>query len=206
MLSRNTRQLDRRHPRRHKHGARFSELNRRHPNHRHFFGRDWITASDSAVNRSRLLQPFASFVTNNELTCGRHNRVRRVEWHQMTAVGDNRLITACRQPRQLGVKLKPRAMIFICFRTAAREPTRGEHNQRKVAEVPCLARLLGAASKPFGCAGLHRFRKLQVAESLPTPVDEAMIREAAVKMNRGAKVRRTTAQRTPQSDQSLADR
>jgi integrase len=32
-------------------------------------------------------------------------------------------------------------------------------------------------------------------------VDEAMIREAAVKMNRGAKVRRTTAQRAAQSDQ-----
>jgi hypothetical protein len=32
-------------------------------------------------------------------------------------------------------------------------------------------------------------------------VDEAMIREAAVKMNRGAKVRRTTAQRTAQSGQ-----
>jgi hypothetical protein len=37
-------------------------------------------------------------------------------------------------------------------------------------------------------------------------VDEAMIREAAVKMNRGAKVRRTTAQRTAQSDQTTADR
>jgi cation transport ATPase-like protein/integrase-like protein len=37
-------------------------------------------------------------------------------------------------------------------------------------------------------------------------VDEAMIREAAVKMNRGAKVRRTTAQRTAQSDQATADR
>jgi integrase len=33
-------------------------------------------------------------------------------------------------------------------------------------------------------------------------VDEAMIREAAVKMNRGAKVRRTAAQRTAQSDDS----
>ena len=37
-------------------------------------------------------------------------------------------------------------------------------------------------------------------------VDEAMIREAAIKMNRGAKVRRTTAQRTAQSDQPSADR
>lgn len=37
-------------------------------------------------------------------------------------------------------------------------------------------------------------------------VDEAMIREAAIKMNRGAKVRRTTAQRTAQSDQPAADR
>jgi hypothetical protein len=37
-------------------------------------------------------------------------------------------------------------------------------------------------------------------------VDEAMMREAAVKMNRGAKVRRTTAQRTAQSDQTTADR
>jgi len=37
-------------------------------------------------------------------------------------------------------------------------------------------------------------------------VDEAMIREAAVKMNRGAKVRRTTAQRTAQSDQATAER
>ncbi|PYR18122.1 MAG: hypothetical protein DMF95_11590 [Acidobacteria bacterium] len=31
-------------------------------------------------------------------------------------------------------------------------------------------------------------------------VDQAMIREAAITMNRGAKVRRTTAQRTAQSD------
>jgi hypothetical protein len=37
-------------------------------------------------------------------------------------------------------------------------------------------------------------------------VDEAMIREAAVKMSRGAKVQRTTAQRTAQSDQPAADR
>jgi hypothetical protein len=37
-------------------------------------------------------------------------------------------------------------------------------------------------------------------------VDQAMIREAAIKMNRGAKVRRTTAQRTAQSDQPPADR
>jgi integrase len=35
-------------------------------------------------------------------------------------------------------------------------------------------------------------------------VDEAMIREAAVKMNRGAKVRRTTAQRTAHSPQPAA--
>jgi hypothetical protein len=37
-------------------------------------------------------------------------------------------------------------------------------------------------------------------------VDEAMIREAAVKMNRGAKVRRTAAQRTAQSDRPEANR
>jgi hypothetical protein len=37
-------------------------------------------------------------------------------------------------------------------------------------------------------------------------VDEAMIREAAIKMNRGAKVRKTTAQRTAQFDQRMADR
>ena len=37
-------------------------------------------------------------------------------------------------------------------------------------------------------------------------VDEAMIREAAIKMDRGAKVRRTTAQRTAQSDRPSADR
>jgi hypothetical protein len=37
-------------------------------------------------------------------------------------------------------------------------------------------------------------------------VDEAMIREAAVKMDRGAKVRQTTAQRTAQSGQPSADR
>lgn len=37
-------------------------------------------------------------------------------------------------------------------------------------------------------------------------VDEAMIREAAVKMNRGAKVRRTTAQSTAQSVHATADR
>ena len=37
-------------------------------------------------------------------------------------------------------------------------------------------------------------------------VDEAMIREAAVKMDRGAKVRQTTAQRTAQSDRPSADR
>ena len=37
-------------------------------------------------------------------------------------------------------------------------------------------------------------------------VDEAMIREAAIKMNRGAKARRTTAQRTAQSDQPSPDR
>jgi hypothetical protein len=37
-------------------------------------------------------------------------------------------------------------------------------------------------------------------------VDQAMIREAAIEMNRGAKVRRTTAQRTSQSDQPSADR
>jgi hypothetical protein len=37
-------------------------------------------------------------------------------------------------------------------------------------------------------------------------VDEAMIREAAAKMRRGAKVRRTTAQRTAQSDLLRADR
>ena len=36
--------------------------------------------------------------------------------------------------------------------------------------------------------------------------DQAMIREAAIKMNRGAKVRRTTAQRTAQSDQPVVDR
>jgi hypothetical protein len=36
-------------------------------------------------------------------------------------------------------------------------------------------------------------------------VDEAMIREAAVKMNRGAKVRRTTAHRTAQSSPRAAD-
>jgi hypothetical protein len=35
-------------------------------------------------------------------------------------------------------------------------------------------------------------------------VDESMIREAAVKMNRGAKVRRTTAQRTAHSPRSAA--
>jgi hypothetical protein len=39
-----------------------------------------------------------------------------------------------------------------------------------------------------------------------TIVDEAMIREAAVKMDRGAKVRQTTAQRTAQPDQPTADR
>jgi hypothetical protein len=37
-------------------------------------------------------------------------------------------------------------------------------------------------------------------------VDEAMIRDAAIKMNRGAKVRQTTAQRTAQSDRPSADR
>jgi hypothetical protein len=37
-------------------------------------------------------------------------------------------------------------------------------------------------------------------------VDEAMIREAAIKMNRGAKVRRTGAQRAAQSDRATADR
>jgi hypothetical protein len=37
-------------------------------------------------------------------------------------------------------------------------------------------------------------------------VDEAMIREAAMQVTRGAKVRRTTAQRTAQSDQPSADR
>ena len=37
-------------------------------------------------------------------------------------------------------------------------------------------------------------------------VDEAMIREAAVKMDRGAKVRQTTAQRTAQSGQPSAFR
>jgi hypothetical protein len=37
-------------------------------------------------------------------------------------------------------------------------------------------------------------------------VDEAMIRGAAVKMNRGAKVRRTGAQRGAQSDLPTADR
>jgi hypothetical protein len=37
-------------------------------------------------------------------------------------------------------------------------------------------------------------------------VDEAMIREAAIKMNRGAKVQRTTAQRTAHSDQAPAHR
>jgi hypothetical protein len=37
-------------------------------------------------------------------------------------------------------------------------------------------------------------------------VDEAMIREAAVKMNRGAMVRRTTAKRIAQSDQPRTDR
>jgi hypothetical protein len=37
-------------------------------------------------------------------------------------------------------------------------------------------------------------------------VDEAMIREAAIKMDRGAKVRQTTAQRTAQSDRPSADR
>ena len=36
-------------------------------------------------------------------------------------------------------------------------------------------------------------------------VDQAMIREAAIKMNRGAKVRRTDAQRGAQSDQPKAD-
>jgi Phage integrase family len=37
-------------------------------------------------------------------------------------------------------------------------------------------------------------------------VDEAMIREAAVKIDRGAKVRQTTAQRTAQSNRPLVDR
>jgi hypothetical protein len=37
-------------------------------------------------------------------------------------------------------------------------------------------------------------------------VDQAMIGEAASKMDREAKVRRTTAQRTAQSDQTTADR
>jgi hypothetical protein len=37
-------------------------------------------------------------------------------------------------------------------------------------------------------------------------VDQAMIREAAIKMNRRAKVRRTGAQRGGQSDLSMADR
>jgi hypothetical protein len=37
-------------------------------------------------------------------------------------------------------------------------------------------------------------------------VDQAMIRDTAIKMGRGAKVRRTTAQRTAQSDQPSADR
>ncbi len=37
-------------------------------------------------------------------------------------------------------------------------------------------------------------------------VDEAKIREGAVKMNREAKVRRTTAQPTAQSDEPRADR
>jgi hypothetical protein len=36
-------------------------------------------------------------------------------------------------------------------------------------------------------------------------VDEAMIREAAVKMNRGATTRRTTAQSTAQSNAGMAD-
>jgi hypothetical protein len=35
-------------------------------------------------------------------------------------------------------------------------------------------------------------------------VDEAMIREAAIKMNRGAKVRRTTAQRTARLNEPKA--
>jgi hypothetical protein len=37
-------------------------------------------------------------------------------------------------------------------------------------------------------------------------VEEAMIREAAVKMDRGAKVRQTTAQRTAHSDRPSVDR
>jgi hypothetical protein len=37
-------------------------------------------------------------------------------------------------------------------------------------------------------------------------VDEAMIREAAMKMNRGARVRRTAAPRTVQSDRGAANR
>jgi integrase len=37
-------------------------------------------------------------------------------------------------------------------------------------------------------------------------VDQGMIREAAIKMNRGAKVRRTAAHRTAQPDQRIADR
>jgi hypothetical protein len=36
-------------------------------------------------------------------------------------------------------------------------------------------------------------------------VDEAMIREAAIKINRGAKVRRGAAQRTAESASSAAD-
>jgi hypothetical protein len=36
-------------------------------------------------------------------------------------------------------------------------------------------------------------------------VDEAMIREAAIKMNRGAKARRTIAQRTAEAASSVAD-
>jgi hypothetical protein len=36
-------------------------------------------------------------------------------------------------------------------------------------------------------------------------VDEAMIREAALKMNRGAKARRATAQRTAESASSVPD-
>jgi hypothetical protein len=37
-------------------------------------------------------------------------------------------------------------------------------------------------------------------------LDQAMIRETAIKMDRRAKVRRTTAQRTAQSDRPSTDR
>jgi hypothetical protein len=52
-------------------------------------------------------------------------------------------------------------------------------------------------------ASIDAARTLSVRYAI---VDEAMIREAAVKMNRGAKVRRTTAQRTAQSGETTADR